>query len=167
MFTHRHHPHRSYWGPGWLSCWTLKHCTIGLCWWLCTWIAEEWQTNVLHYNLPRPFWLQRPCSKSNWTSNNLNTVCDIWWTLTSRNWLNTGNRGHVFPRRSPSMHLAVFKSKLLWSFSCWNTIVGNSSPIQAQFHNQCRCSSFVKYNIIIVTASCFRSEWLTLFIIMH
>lgn len=39
--THRHRPRRSCWGLGWLSCWTLKHCTIGLCWWLCTWIAER------------------------------------------------------------------------------------------------------------------------------
>lgn len=44
VFTHRHRPRRSCWGLDWLSYWTLKHCTTGLCWWLCTWTADEYET---------------------------------------------------------------------------------------------------------------------------
>lgn len=106
--THRHRPHRSCWGLDWLSYWTLKHCTTGLCWWLYTWTADEKET----------CYTRLLCCTNPTFPHAAEDMCQYCVLNTSKNWLKTGNRGHVFPRRSPSMHLAVFKSKLLWSFSC-------------------------------------------------
>lgn len=49
--TYRHRPRRSCWGLSWLSCWTLKHCTIGLCWQLCTWIAGKWLNEIFNMKI--------------------------------------------------------------------------------------------------------------------